>query len=99
MELVKKILYIDMDGVLVNFQSGIDKLTKEELEKYAGQEKNAPHIFSKMDPIEGAIDAYVQLAQKYNTYIYLRLLGIMKLLSEIKLVGLKSILEMRFIKG
>ncbi len=69
MEVVKKILYIDMDGVLVNFQSGIDKLTKEELEKYAGQEKNAPHIFSKMDPIEGAIDAYVQLAQKYNTYI------------------------------
>jgi beta-phosphoglucomutase-like phosphatase (HAD superfamily) len=45
MELAKKILYIDMDGVLVNFQSGIDKLTKEELEKYAGQEKNAPHIF------------------------------------------------------
>ena len=69
MELVKKILYIDMDGVLVNFQSGIDKLSKEELEKYAGQEKNAPHIFSKMDPIDGAIDAYIQLAQKYNTYI------------------------------
>lgn len=69
MEFVKKILYIDMDGVLVNFQSGIDKLSKEELEKFAGQEKNVPHIFSKMDPIDGAIDAYIQLAQKYNTYI------------------------------
>ena len=25
-----KILYIDMDGVLVNFQTGIDKLTEEQ---------------------------------------------------------------------
>lgn len=40
----KKILYIDMDGVLVNFQSGIDKLTKEERIEYKDQEKNAPHI-------------------------------------------------------
>ena len=58
-----------MDGVLVNFQSGIDKLTKEEREQYKGQEKNVPHIFSKMDPIEGAIEAYKILAEKYDTYI------------------------------
>jgi len=69
MDAIKKILYVDMDGVLVNFQSGIDKLTEEELVMYKDQEKNAPHIFSKMDPIEGAIDAYLQLSQKYNTYI------------------------------
>ena len=65
----KKILYIDMDGVLVNFQSGIDKLTKEEREQYNGQEKNVPNIFSKMEPIEGAIEAYKILAEKYDTYI------------------------------
>ena len=53
----KKILYIDMDGVLVNFQSGIDKLTEEEKTEYKNQEKNVPHIFSKMEPIEGAIEA------------------------------------------
>jgi 5'(3')-deoxyribonucleotidase len=69
MDTIKKILYVDMDGVLVNFQSGIDKLTKAERALYKDQEKNAPHIFSKMDPIEGAIDAYLQLTQKYNTYI------------------------------
>ncbi|MFM1930677.1 MAG: hypothetical protein RL387_2005 [Bacteroidota bacterium] len=66
---MKKILYIDMDGVLVNFQTGIDKLTNEEKEKYKDQEKNAPHIFSKMEPIEGAIEAFKLLSEKYNTYI------------------------------
>ena len=30
MSIQKKILYIDMDGVLVNFQTGIDKLTDSE---------------------------------------------------------------------
>lgn len=69
MENTKKILYIDMDGVLVDFQSGIDKLTKEERERYKGQEKNVPHIFSKMEPIEGAIEAYKILAERYDTYI------------------------------
>jgi len=65
----KKILYIDMDGVLVNFQSGIEKLTEEEKIIYKDQEKNAPHIFSKMEPIEGAIEAYKILAERYDTYI------------------------------
>lgn len=58
-----------MDGVLVNFQSGIEKLTEEEKIKYKDQEKNAPHIFSKMEPIEGAIEAYKILAERYDTYI------------------------------
>jgi 5'(3')-deoxyribonucleotidase len=58
-----------MDGVLVNFQSGIDRLTEAEKIEYKDQEKNAPHIFSKMEPIEGAIEAYKMLAERYDTYI------------------------------
>lgn len=58
-----------MDGVLVNFQSGIDRLTEAEKIEYKDQEKNAPHIFSKMEPIEGAIEAFKMLAEKYDTYI------------------------------
>jgi len=65
----KKVLYIDMDGVLVNFQSGIDKLTEEQRVEYKDQEKNVPHIFSKMEPMEGAIEAYRILAEKFDTYI------------------------------
>jgi hypothetical protein len=32
-----KILYIDMDNVLVNFQSGIDRLDKETRELFVGR--------------------------------------------------------------
>jgi len=69
MSIQKKILYIDMDGVLVNFQTGIDKLTESERQMYKGEEKNVPNIFSKMEPIVGAIEAYKILAEKYDTYI------------------------------
>ena len=31
---MKKILYVDMDNVLVNFKSGIDKLDKDTYEVY-----------------------------------------------------------------
>ena len=30
----KKILYIDMDGVIVDFDSGINKLSQDDKEKY-----------------------------------------------------------------
>ncbi len=58
-----------MDGVLVNFQSGIDKLSNEEKILYKGLEKNVPHIFSTMEPMPGAIEAFQFLSSKYDTYI------------------------------
>ena len=64
-----KILYVDMDNVLVNFQSGIDKLSKDDFNKYKGKHYQAPNIFSMMDPLEGAIEAYEKLSLKYDTYI------------------------------
>ena len=42
----KKILYVDMDGVLVNFQSGIDKLDNVKKSKYHGRYDEVPNIFS-----------------------------------------------------
>ena len=48
---MKKILYFDMDNVLVNFQSGLDQLTEETLHEYAGQLDNVPGLFSLMDPL------------------------------------------------
>ena len=64
-----KILYADMDNVLVNFQSGINKLSKDDFNKYKGKHYQAPNIFSMMDPLEGAIEAYEKLSLKYDTYI------------------------------
>jgi len=65
----KKRLYVDMDNVLVNFQSGIDKLSPQTLKEYEGNLDEVPGIFGLMDPVPGAIEAFESLAVKYDTYI------------------------------
>ena len=64
-----KRIYIDMDNVLVDFKSGIDRTSDELLKQYEGHLDDVPGIFSKMLPMEGAIEAFEQLAQKYDVYI------------------------------
>lgn len=64
-----KRLYIDMDNVLVDFQSGIDCTTAELLKQYEGHLDDVPAIFSKMKPMPGAIEAFEKLAQRYDVYI------------------------------
>lgn len=65
----KRVLYIDMDNVLVDFKSGIDQTDTETIKKYEGHLDDVPHIFSRMQPIKGAIDAFTKLAQVYDVYI------------------------------
>ena len=65
----KKILYIDMDGVLVDFQSGIDRLDKNTRDKYDGRLDDAPGIFSLMLPMKDAIESFIELSKIFDTYI------------------------------
>ena len=65
----KKILYIDMDNVLVDFPSGISKLSQEVINEYESNLDEVPNIFSLMEPLEGAIDSFKILSQRYDTYI------------------------------
>ena len=65
----KKILYVDMDGVLVDFQSGINKLDLKTKSKYEDRFDEVPNIFSIMDPIDGALDAFKKISKIYDTYI------------------------------
>lgn len=65
----KKIVYIDMDNVLVDFQSGIDQCTSEILSEYEGRLDEVPGIFSLMKPIPGAIESAELLSKKYDAYI------------------------------
>lgn len=58
-----------MDNVLVDFQSGINKISPELAAKYEGNLDEVPGIFSLMDPLPGAIEAYCLLANIYDTYI------------------------------
>jgi len=65
----KKILYIDMDRVLVDFESGFSFYDQATLDRYKGRRGDIAGIFSHMVPMEGAVEAFHRLARKYDTYI------------------------------
>ncbi len=58
----KKILYVDMDNVLVDFPSGIAKISNELRTQYDERLDEVPGIFSLMEPLEGALEAYKELS-------------------------------------
>lgn len=66
---MKKVVYIDMDNVLVNFQSGIDSLPENIKSEYKGRYDEVEGIFGTMIPMEGAVEAVLKLCQKYEVYI------------------------------
>jgi len=66
---MKKILYIDMDNVLVAFPSAFEYLDEDTLKKYEGRFDEVPGIFALMKPVDGAVEAFKKLSQKYDTYI------------------------------
>ena len=66
---MKKILYIDMDNVLVDFQSGLNKVDEATKQAYDGHQDDIPGLFDLMEPMPGAIDAVHRLAKYYDCYI------------------------------
>ncbi len=62
-------VYVDMDNVLVDFPSAFNKLTEETLTEYEGRLDEVPNIFSLMEPMDGAIEAFNELCAICNTYI------------------------------
>lgn len=62
-------LYFDMDGVLVDFASGIAKLSDVVRREYEGRLDEVPGIFSLMEPMPGAIEAVNALKDDYEVYI------------------------------
>lgn len=69
----KKILWIDMDGVLANFEKGVELKTVDPFIKefYKSSPDRIPGIFRELPPIEGAVEAVYQLYEsgKYDMYI------------------------------
>ena len=65
----KKILYFDMDGVLVDYPSGIARLSSEAQKEYGGRLYEVPGVFSLMKPLDGGIDAFETLSKTYDAYI------------------------------
>lgn len=73
---MKKRLFFDMDNVLVDFKSGLDKVdesVKACYRKKTPDDKDRvdeiPGIFSLMDPMPGAIEAVHKLSEVYDVYI------------------------------
>ena len=70
----KKVIWIDMDGVLVDFSGHVESVMRENPnlnEEYEGREDEIPNIFRHAPPIEGAIEAVRKLEEsgKYELYI------------------------------
>ena len=63
----KSIIYIDLDGVICDF----DKRREELLSKGVSPHKIWTHedAFSDLEPIDGAVEAWNTLQEKYETYI------------------------------
>ena len=58
-----------MDNVLVDFTSAFSKIDPKLLKMFEGRLDEVPNIFSQMDPIKGAIDAYILLSNEFDTYL------------------------------
>lgn len=70
-----KIVYVDMDNVLVDFQSGLNRVPEAVKAEYADDGTGKPHydeipgLFSLMDPMPGAIEAMKELNKFFDLYI------------------------------
>ena len=65
----RQILYIDMDGVIVDFMSGVEKQSMADRAKYGKKVGDIPGVFKDMRPMPGAIDAVNELVKHYDVYI------------------------------
>lgn len=58
-----------MDNVLVDFPSAIEQLDLSVVQEYDERLDEVPGIFLLMSPVPGAIEAFHELAELYDTYI------------------------------
>lgn len=74
-EKVRDVIYIDMDNVIVDFKSGIEAisetLTPDKIAEIEQAHKwdEVPGIFGLMKPVDGAIEAVMELTKNYEVYI------------------------------
>lgn len=66
---MRKLLYVDMDNVLVDFPSGVARLAPAVVREFEGRLDEVPGIFALMDPVRGALEAYETLAARFDAYV------------------------------
>lgn len=65
----KKRVFVDMDNVLVYFESGLAQVSEEVKKEYEGRLDEIPGLFGLMKPMPGAIDAMHELQKHYDLFI------------------------------
>lgn len=65
----KPILYVDMDGTIVDFKAAMDSMSAEEKALYGDNPDDCPGLFSRMPEIKGAKDAVLRLTENFDVYI------------------------------
>ena len=65
----RRILYIDLDNTMVDFGKRMDALDPIVRAKYEGRIDEAPGFFALVPAMPGALDAYAELSQLFDTYI------------------------------
>lgn len=64
-----KRVFVDMDNVLVDFESGLAQINEEVKCEYAGRLDQIPGLFGLMKPMDHAIDAVHELQKHYDLFI------------------------------
>jgi 5'-nucleotidase len=67
---MQKIVYIDLDGVVADFEKGRKGHSMENITPYKGNPDKLPGLFKDLDPIEGAIESVNKLldAPQFDVY-------------------------------
>ncbi|HVB02085.1 MAG TPA: hypothetical protein VNE41_00050 [Chitinophagaceae bacterium] len=72
----KELLFIDMDGVLVDFAGGVrssypdfDCYPADRQQEITALLSRKPGFFTSLEPIVGAVEAYRKLSRQYEVYI------------------------------
>ena len=87
----KKIVYVDMDNVLVDFQSGIDAMQDVITSEYDGRIDEVPGIFAQMKPLPGVqLKHTAHYARNTTATSSVLLLGAIQPLPAISLLGSRS---------
>lgn len=66
---IRKVLYIDMDNVLVDFESAFPRVGEDILREFDGRLDEVPGIFALMDPVPQAVESYRELCEIFDTYV------------------------------
>ena len=65
----QKRVFVDMDNVLVDFESGLAQVSEEVKQEYEGRLDEIPGLFGLMKPMPGAIEAMHKLQKHYDLFI------------------------------